>query len=128
LRERLDFRDPLVLRAALDLRLLLERLLFFFCGTLAPFSRASLSPMAIACFRLRTFPPEPLLSVPCFRRRIADSTPFEADFPYFATPTSGYWGQSPESLRTRGLSPSCDITRPQPSRLGTRNLPSAVGG
>jgi hypothetical protein len=53
-------------------------------GTFAPFSRASLRPMAIACFRLVTFAPDPLLSVPRLRRRIADSTFFDADFPYFA--------------------------------------------
>jgi hypothetical protein len=40
--------------------------------------------MAIACLRLLTLRPEPLLSVPFFRRRIADSTRFDADFPYFA--------------------------------------------
>jgi hypothetical protein len=53
-------------------------------GTFAPFSRASLRPIAIACFRLFTLPPEPLLSVPCFLRRIADSTFLDADLPYFA--------------------------------------------
>jgi hypothetical protein len=35
--------------------------------------------------RLLTFPPEPLFSVPFFRRRMADSTRFDAAFPYFAT-------------------------------------------
>jgi hypothetical protein len=40
--------------------------------------------MAIACFRLVTFRPDPLFNVPFFRRRIVDSTFFEADFPYFA--------------------------------------------
>jgi hypothetical protein len=53
-------------------------------GTFAPFSRASLSPIAIACLRLVTFRPEPLLSVPFFLRRIVDSTFLDADFPYFA--------------------------------------------
>jgi hypothetical protein len=53
-------------------------------GTLAPFERASLRPIAIACFRLFTLPPDPLFSVPFLRRRIADSTFFDADFPYFA--------------------------------------------
>jgi hypothetical protein len=53
-------------------------------GTFAPFFRASLRPMAIACFRLFTLRPDPLLSVPFFLRRIADSTRFDADFPYFA--------------------------------------------
>jgi len=42
-------------------------------GTFWPFSRASLSPMAIACLRLFTVRPErPLFSVPFLRRRIAD--------------------------------------------------------
>jgi hypothetical protein len=40
--------------------------------------------MAIACFRLFTLRPEPLLSDPRFLRRIADSTFFDADRPYFA--------------------------------------------
>jgi hypothetical protein len=53
-------------------------------GTFAPFSRASLRAIAIACLRLVTFRPDPLFSVPFFRRRIADSTFFEADLPYFA--------------------------------------------
>jgi hypothetical protein len=53
-------------------------------GTFAPFSRASLNPIAIACLRLVTLRPEPLLSVPFFLRRIADFTRFEADSPYFA--------------------------------------------
>src|SRR4030095_6552082 len=55
-----------------------------FRGTLAPFLRASLSPIAIACLRLLTLPPDPLFSVPFFRRRIADSTRFDAAFPYLA--------------------------------------------
>ena len=54
-------------------------------GTFAPFFRASLNPIAIACFRLFTVRPDPLLSEPDFRRRIADSTRFDADFPYLAT-------------------------------------------
>ena len=48
-----------------------------FLGTLAPFFLASDKPIAIACLRLVTFPPcplGPLRSVPCFLRRIADST------------------------------------------------------
>jgi hypothetical protein len=53
-------------------------------GTFAPFFRASLRPIAIACLRLFTRPPDPLFSVPFFRRRIADSTLFDADLPYFA--------------------------------------------
>jgi hypothetical protein len=57
-------------------------------GTFAPFSRASLSPMAIACLRLVTRRPDPLFNVPFFFRRIADSTVFDAAFPYFAMRTS----------------------------------------
>jgi hypothetical protein len=57
-------------------------------GTFAPFSRASLSPMAIACLRLVTLRPEPLFSVPFFFRCIADLTVFDANFPYFAILTS----------------------------------------
>jgi hypothetical protein len=59
----------------------------FFRGTFAPFSRASLSPMAIACLRLVTFfPLLPLRRVPFLRRRIADSTRLLAAFPYFRPP------------------------------------------
>jgi hypothetical protein len=46
-------------------------------GTFAPFSRASLRPMAIACLRLFTLRPEPDLSVPFLRRRIALATVFD---------------------------------------------------
>jgi hypothetical protein len=53
-------------------------------GTLAPLLRASLRAMAIACLRLVTFRPELLLSVPRFRRRIVDSTFFDAALPYLA--------------------------------------------
>jgi hypothetical protein len=53
-------------------------------GTFAPFSRASLKPIAIACFRLFTVRPDPLLSVPFFLRRIADLTRFPAALPYLA--------------------------------------------
>src|SRR5207248_870791 len=51
--------------------------------------RASDSPIAIACLRLFTLPPCPLLprlSVPCLRRRIALSTRLLAAFPYFRPP------------------------------------------
>ena len=57
----------------------------FFFGTLPPASRASLRPIAMACFRLVTLPPDPERSVPCFRSCIAFSTFFCAFFPYFAT-------------------------------------------
>jgi hypothetical protein len=49
---------------------------------LAPFSRASDKPIAIACLRLFTFRPLPDFSVPFLRRRIALSTRFDAAFPY----------------------------------------------
>jgi hypothetical protein len=65
-----------------------ERLRERFRGTLAPFSRASLNPIAIACLRLVTRRPDrPLFNVPRFFRRIADSTFFDADLPYFAMRT-----------------------------------------
>ena len=54
-------------------------------GTFAPFLRASESPIAIACLRLVTRPPLPLLpltSVPWFRFRIAVSTDSLAAAPY----------------------------------------------
>jgi hypothetical protein len=54
-------------------------------GTLAPFSRASESPIAIACLRLVTFPPLLLFSVPRLRLRMALSTDFCAFLPYLAT-------------------------------------------
>jgi hypothetical protein len=74
------FREPLRAPPE-DFR---DRLEDFRDGTLAPFSRASLSPIAIACFRLLTLRPEPLFNVPFLRRRIADSTFFDADLPYLA--------------------------------------------
>jgi hypothetical protein len=46
----------------------------FFRGTLAPFLRASESPMAMACLRLFTRPPLPERSVPLFLLRIALAT------------------------------------------------------
>ena len=56
-------------------------------GTFAPFSRASDSPIAIACFLLVTFfPLLPEVRVPFFFRRIADSTRLLAAFPYFLPP------------------------------------------
>jgi hypothetical protein len=58
-------------------------------GTFAPFSRASDSPIAIACSRLVTRPPCPRLprrSVPRLRRRIALSTLFPAARPYLRPP------------------------------------------
>jgi|SRR6476661_10822967 len=74
-----------------------------FRGTLAPFARASLSPIAIACFRLVTRLPDPLFNVPRFLRRIVDSTFFEADFPYFAmrTPPSSMLARCVLATRPR---------------------------
>jgi hypothetical protein len=58
-------------------------------GTLAPFLRASESPIAIACARLFTVPPcpdFPLFRVPCFFRCMALSTDLEAASPYRRPP------------------------------------------
>lgn len=57
---------------------------FFREGTLPPARRASESPIAMACRRLFTFRPEPLLSVPRFILCMARSTFFDAFFPYLA--------------------------------------------
>ena len=55
-----------------------------------PARRASLKPIAIACFRLVTFFPErPERSVPRFRSCIARSTLLWAFLPYFAIGPSG---------------------------------------
>src|SRR5882762_5035608 len=59
----------------------------FFFGTLAPFSRASDNPIAIACLRLVTLPPLPPLperKVPFFFRRMALATVLPAALPYLA--------------------------------------------
>jgi hypothetical protein len=56
-----------------------------FFGTLAPFFRASESPIAIACLRLFTAPPVPPFPerrVPFFSRRTALSTDLPAALPY----------------------------------------------
>jgi hypothetical protein len=69
------FLPPLLLRPA------------FFFGAFAPFFRASLKPMAIACLRLFTLPPLPPfpdLRVPRFFLRIALSTVLPAFFEYLA--------------------------------------------
>jgi hypothetical protein len=58
-------------------------------GTFSPFSRASDSPIAIACSRLRTLPPCPCLprfSVPVLRRCIALLTDLPAPRLYFRPP------------------------------------------
>ena len=55
-----------------------------FLGTLAPFFRASESPIAIACFLLLTFLPDlPPLSVPDLRFFMARPTFFAAPLEYF---------------------------------------------
>ena len=54
-----------------------------FFGTLAPFLRASESPIAIACFLLLTFLPDlPLFSVPGLRFFMARPTFFDAPLEY----------------------------------------------
>src|SRR5690606_1508370 len=78
----LDVLLDLRLLDFVDLRLLDLRP--FAAGTFPPDSRASLRPMAIACLRLVTLRPEPLVNVPRLRRRSADATLRDAAFPYFA--------------------------------------------
>jgi hypothetical protein len=56
---------------------------FFFDETLAPCFRASDKPIAIACFRLVTVFPDPLLRVPRFRSCMALSTLADAFLLYF---------------------------------------------
>jgi hypothetical protein len=85
-RLRSQFKDPLLheLRTSQEL-FLAEDFFDDFFGTLAPASRASDKPIAIACFLLVTFfPDRPLLSVPSFSSCIAFSTFFEAFLLYFA--------------------------------------------
>jgi hypothetical protein len=57
----------------------------FFFGTFFPAFRASESPIAIACFLLVTFAPEPLRSFPSLRSCIAFFTFLPAAFEYFRT-------------------------------------------
>ena len=63
----------------------------FFAGTFPPSLRASERPMAIACFLLVTFLPEPLFNVPRLRSRIVFSTFSPAFFPYLAIRVSPPW-------------------------------------
>ena len=56
----------------------------FLRGALPPAFLASDNPIAIACFLLVTFLPEPLLSVPFFFSCIAFSTLSAAFLPYLA--------------------------------------------
>ena len=88
-----DFReeDLRALVRAADLRVVLFLELLFLevlfdarlRGTFSPFSRASLIPIAIACFRLVTLRPPRVLSVPLARRRAALATVALAFLPYF---------------------------------------------
>ena len=56
----------------------------FFGGTLSPLWRASDSPIAIACLRLRTLRPErPPFKVPALRFCIARRTAVDAFLEYF---------------------------------------------
>jgi hypothetical protein len=71
---------------------------FLFAGTLAPFFRASDNPMAIACFRLVTFFPDPLFSVPFFLRFIALFTVLCAFLPYFAITLQVFFSQNAKML------------------------------
>ena len=95
----------------------LDRLDLRRAGTLAPFFRASDSPMAMACFRLLTFPPLPPgpdLRVPFFRRRMALSTRFDAAFPYRRLAEDFFFGDflvaiDPSWLKSPEESP---MTRP----------------
>jgi hypothetical protein len=57
---------------------------FFLAGTFAPFFRASDRPIAIACFWLVTFLPEPERKVPFLRRFMALFTMSCDFFEYFA--------------------------------------------
>lgn len=60
-----------------------------FLGTFAPAFRASLNPIAIACFRLVTrLPDRPDFRVPRLRSCMARSTLLCAFLPYFAIPSS----------------------------------------
>jgi hypothetical protein len=82
-------RAPTVQAHGPNAWLLASRQLDFFSGTLAPFFRASESPIAIACLRLFTLPPLPPFpdrSVPFFLRRIALATVLPADLLYFRPP------------------------------------------
>ena len=78
--------------------------LVFFLGTLAPFLRASERPMAMACFRLFTWPPLPLLperKVPLFLRCIALFTLLPAALPYLAISFLLWGDQAIETAFTR---------------------------
>jgi hypothetical protein len=97
-------------------------------GTLAPFFRASDSPIAMACLRLVTvppLPPFPLLSVPFFRRRIALSTDLPAACPYRRLPDLALVAIGPSlvepasgfarTVRTAGRPSTMRVTTPAPT-------------
>jgi hypothetical protein len=74
----------------------------FFGGTLAPARRASDRPIAIACFRLLTFLPEPpLRNVPSLRSCMTFLTFACAFFPYFAMSLLRWTGTSRDILHQR---------------------------
>jgi hypothetical protein len=80
-------REPVLFFAAVfDAALLLDDwdAPLFLAGALAPLSRASLRPIAMACLREVTFLPLPLFSFPCFISRMASPTLRPAAFEYFA--------------------------------------------
>ena len=78
--EREDEREPDLDEPPLDER---ERERDPRLGTLPPSRRASDRPIAMACFRLLTFLPDPPdRSVPCLRSCMAFSTLSDAFFPY----------------------------------------------
>ena len=78
--ERDDEREPDLAAPPLDER---ERERDPRLGTLPPSRRASDRPIAMACFRLLTFLPDPPdRSVPCLRSCMAFSTLSDAFFPY----------------------------------------------
>ena len=113
-----DFFAPL--RFA-DARFVDER----FDGTFAPFSRASDSPIAIACSRLVTVPPCPALprfNVPLFRRFIALSTDLPAARPYLRPPlfrarfVAAMWPPRFGSHSTRVASKYWSSAKPVPER------------
>jgi hypothetical protein len=110
-------------------------LLFYFLrvdlrrgGTRAPFSRASLNAMAMACFRLVTLRPDPDRSVPRFRRRIVLSTVSEAFFEYLRVRC----GMVPPSWTEAGASvmPNCGLRLAAEGRLSIakRRSPGPTSG
>jgi hypothetical protein len=77
----------------------------FLLGTLPPAFLASDNPIAIACFLLVTFLPEPLLSVPFFFSCIAFSTLSDAFLPYLAIADAPPWNRFSYRTIISSLSP-----------------------